>query len=407
MRLIHTADWHLCDRLGRVDRTKDLRDRVEQIAGLCDTHAAQVLVIAGDLFSECASLDEMKTSLEHLHKTFASFFERDGTILAVTGNHDREARVELIRQGMRLATPDAGRLFRPGRMYLLNQPFVGTLRTATDEQVQFALLPYPTTVRYGLPTDQFRTKDEENRALNGRVANWLNEDAKERFDPKLPTVLVGHLHVAGAGLSHTLFKITEQDDVVFDTGHLGLNRAQYAALGHIHKPQSLTGLPHVRYAGSLDRLHFDERNDEKEVVLVELGPKGLLHEPQPLPIPATPMHRLTITDPGAELPGLADRVTDRETALVHVTVTHVPGGPTRDAIIRAIRTTFPRHTDVVWTKAEAGDGAGRTGGMTPGADYRDTVRRFLARTDVLPETDPDKKALLALAETFFTAEATS
>src|SRR6266478_2571612 len=109
MRIIHTADWHLCDRLGRVDRTHDLRQRVEQVAGLCEEHASR---------------DETTDALAHLHQTFAGYFNRGGTILAVTGNHDREARVELVRQGMRLARPDAGRRFHSGRMYLLNPPFV-------------------------------------------------------------------------------------------------------------------------------------------------------------------------------------------------------------------------------------------------------------------------------------------
>src|SRR5262249_22786815 len=159
------------------------------------------------LFSEHASLDDMTRSLEHISRTFVGFFDRGGTILAVTGNHDREARVELIRQGMRLAIPDAGRRLHPRRMYLLTQPLLGTLEMLAGEKVQFALVPYPTTPRYGLPTDQFRSRDEEHRALNGRVADWLNE-AKTKVDPKLPTVLVGHLHVAGAGLSHSLYRIS-------------------------------------------------------------------------------------------------------------------------------------------------------------------------------------------------------
>jgi exonuclease SbcD len=29
MRILHTADWHLCDRLGRQDCTDDLRRAVE------------------------------------------------------------------------------------------------------------------------------------------------------------------------------------------------------------------------------------------------------------------------------------------------------------------------------------------------------------------------------------------
>ncbi len=34
MRIIHTADWHLCDRLRNVNRTDDLKDRVEVVAAL-------------------------------------------------------------------------------------------------------------------------------------------------------------------------------------------------------------------------------------------------------------------------------------------------------------------------------------------------------------------------------------
>ena len=30
MRILHTADWHLGDRLGRIDRTEDIRQSVER-----------------------------------------------------------------------------------------------------------------------------------------------------------------------------------------------------------------------------------------------------------------------------------------------------------------------------------------------------------------------------------------
>ena len=60
----------------------------------------------------------------HLHGVFAPFFARGGTIIAVTGNHDREDRIEMLRAGMRLAAPVAGnRRFLTSRMYLLNRPY--------------------------------------------------------------------------------------------------------------------------------------------------------------------------------------------------------------------------------------------------------------------------------------------
>src|SRR4051812_21295538 len=105
MRIIHTADWHLGDRLGRVDRTDDLKARVERVAGMCDEQAADLLLIAGDLFSEQASPEQMTDALRHLHRTFAPFFARGGTVVALTGNHDRDGRINLIRASMSLAGP--------------------------------------------------------------------------------------------------------------------------------------------------------------------------------------------------------------------------------------------------------------------------------------------------------------
>jgi DNA repair exonuclease SbcCD nuclease subunit len=201
-----------------------------------------------------------------------------------------------------------------------------------------------------------------------------------------------------------LFKVTEESDVVFDTGHLGLDRVQYVALGHIHKPQSLPGLPHVRYCGSLDHLHFDERDNETGVVLVEIGPMGLVRDPEVLPLQPTAMHALTIADPATELVGLAECVPDRDNTLVKIQATYIPGGPTRDEIIRAIRVAFPRYTEINWVKAETGDSTGRTAGIKPAADHRATVREFLTRE---LKDDPGRDALLKLAEEFLTTETKS
>ena len=126
MKILHTADWHLNDMLGRVDRTEDLRRRVERVAELCDEHRVDVLLIAGDLFSDQATAEQVAESFRHLRATFAGFFDRGGTILAVTGNHDQDRRVhrplKVARAGMLVADTPVGQgdHFRTGRAYLLD-----------------------------------------------------------------------------------------------------------------------------------------------------------------------------------------------------------------------------------------------------------------------------------------------
>jgi exonuclease SbcD len=302
---------------------------------------------------------------------------------------------------MRLATPDASREFRPGRMYLLNRPFVGAHQTRSGERAQFVLVPYPTTIRYGREGDRPATKEEEHRTLNNRVVEWLNGDAQSKLDPKLPTVLVGHLHITGAGLSHSLYRLTERDDVVFETG-VRPAWAQYVALGHIHKQQALAGFADVWYSGSLDRLDFGERDDDKGVVMVEIDETGLRGEPVPLPLPATPMVRVVIDDAADELPTLAERVPDPMSSLVHVTARFRPGGPTRDEITRAVRVTFPRLIELAWERPDPHT-ADRPTSVCTATDYRATVRDYLSRD--VPADDPDRAALLELVETFLTPEA--
>jgi exonuclease SbcD len=282
---------------------------------------------------------------------------------------------------------------------------VGTLETTsrhtgTREKTQFVLLPYPTTVRYGINGRGFPSKAEENRELSNRVAEWLKNEAIHKLDSMVPTVLMGHLHIAGAGLSHTLYNITETDDVVFDTGPL-IGPWQYIALGHIHKAQTIGGEKHIRYAGSLDRLHMDEREYETGVVRFDIGKNGLEGEPEVLPIEPTPMYQVEIVDPANELETLAERVPNCETALVHVTATYVPGGPSRDEIERKVRETFKRYTHLTWTRCESAANGTATR-VTPTANYREAVRNYLA-TQL--NNDPDSAELTKLAESFLTQEA--
>src|SRR5262245_65295479 len=90
MRILHTGDWHLADRLGRIDRTDDLRRAVERVAAYCRSEAVDLLLVAGDLFSELAGPEALRDSIRHLQEVFADFLQAGGTILTMTGNHDKE-----------------------------------------------------------------------------------------------------------------------------------------------------------------------------------------------------------------------------------------------------------------------------------------------------------------------------
>jgi exonuclease SbcD len=343
MRLLHTGDWHLGDRLNHIDRTVDLRRAVERVAAYCREKDVEVLVVAGDLFSERCRADGLRESIAHLHDTFQRFLTGGGTIVAITGNHDNETFCRTLCHAMALAAPEpeAGALVPSGRFYLAASPMFFRLRDRAGLEVQFVLLPYPRERIYLAESAQrYDSIEAKHRAMhNACTAKIRDIQQSERFDRSLPSVLAAHISVTGTVLPN-LFRLTEPEDVVFSEEDLDASWT-YVALGHIHKPQCLSGRPHVRYSGSIERLDLGEQGDNKSVVLVDIGRQGLAAPPKLLPLDARPFLEVTIADPQAELPLLRSRYPEASRALVRCLVDYCRGADDINAIRRELRTIFP------------------------------------------------------------------
>jgi exonuclease SbcD len=402
MKLLHTADWHLADRIGRIDRTDDLRRAVERIADLCEQERVETLIVAGDLFSDLARPEALHAAIAHFNRVFRPFLTGGGTIVAVTGNHDNETFCRTLQEAFRLASPapqQTGDLLPAGRLHLATGATFFRLADRQGQQVQFACLPYPTGQRYlDDPRQRFTSLDERHRALKDALEERLKQ-MQQQLDPRLPSVLIGHFYVSGAA-TRGLFRLSEQEDVCFGESTLASGWS-YVALGHIHQPQPLAGLPHARYSGSIERLDLGERDDDKSAVLLEIGRHGLLSEPTTVPLEATPFYDVHITDPQAELPHLTERYPHAERALTKLHITYRPGEDNLPEILAELDRRFPRwySRDYRAARSETAGGADFAATLEgegeaahrPGA----TVLRYLEH--VIPEDDADRAELFALA----------
>ncbi len=409
MKILHTADWHLGDRLGRIDRTDDLRRAVERVAAYCAKHAVDVLLVAGDLFSELARPDGLRDAIRHVQQTFGPFLRDGGTILTLTGNHDNENFCQTLCHAMSLAAPASGQpgeVALPGRLYLAAAPTFLRLADRTDgHEVQFVLMPYPTPARYldSESTQRYQSLEEKNRHLQTAYAAALaNIQAHPRFDRALPAVLAAHVHVRGGQVA-TLFRVSEQEDVVFESDDLPTDFA-YVALGHIHKPQCIAGHAHVRYSGSIERMDLGEAGDNKGVVLVEIGPRGRVGEPLTLPLESTPVYEVTVRDPGAELPDLASYHPDADRALVHIKLTYTAGVDNLEETLRALEKVFPRWYARDWQESGALGPTLVLGDAGRGKGFEDTVRDYL-KAELTNHADAEREAVLARAEELMREEA--
>ena len=397
MKILHTSDWHLNDRLGHIKRQNDIEARLKEIAGYLKEHQVDVMVVAGDLLSTYNRIEEVKTAISQVNEIFKPFLVNGGTIITISGNHDREDYFRLLRFAGDLTAPiipsQSGA--RPnGRMYFVSDPSYLLLEDKTSQQVQFVLMPYPTPTRY-LKNEKarFGSIDEKNRLLHQAMMDTISKIQSKYVKPNLPSVLVGHAHVRGNEI-HNTYKITETEDVIFDFADLPTNWA-YGAFGHIHKPQALAGTTHIRYSGSIERMDKGEKDNDKSVVLVEVGASGRVDEPICLPLKATPIYDIQITDPEIEIPALKDLYPEAERALVSYQLTYQPGKHNRDTICQEIERIFPRWYDRKIIAEGSSLSLKSSSLITESKNISEVVRNYLQ--EQLQEHQ-DKEAVLALVE---------
>lgn len=404
MRILHTADWHLNDRLGRIDRTDDLRRAVERVAGQCREHRVDVLLVAGDLFSELARPDALRESIRHWQDVFAEFLAGGGTIVTLTGNHDNENFCQTLRHAMTLAAPTVeriGEVVPPGRLYLAADPTLLRLRDPSDKfDVQFALMPYPTPAHYlrGESSQKYTSSEEKNRLLIAAFDERLAElRSHPKFDAKLPAILSGHVHLYGANVGPSLFRLTDQEDMLVQGDTLA-DAFAYVALGHIHKPQCVNHREHVRYSGSIEKMDLGEQNDSKGTVLFEIGPRGRVGEIVTLPLPSTPVYELMVVDPEVDIPRLRQEYADAANDLVNLHIRYTAGKDNLEEVLHDLEKIFPRWYARDWTEtAQLLPGSLVVGDADRSLGFAETVREYLSQ-ELLQHSEADREELLKLAE---------
>jgi exonuclease SbcD len=400
MRILHTSDWHMNDHLGSQDRSEDICRALERIAGYLEEHRVDVMLVTGDLF-ERSGPEKKEIAVSQFKRIFLPFLERNGTIIAISGNHDDEVFFGTLREALDLVAhgrKGTNGTHPTGRLYIAPNPGKLQLADAGGNVVQFVLMPYPTARCYLPGLKQFHNTEEKNRLIQGQFKKTLDH-LKGQLDTRYPSVLLSHVHIRGVK-THPLYRLTEMDDVIFEPEHAPTYFA-YAAFGHIHKAQeALPGAAHMRYAGSVERMDANESNDEKSVVLVEVGPGGKRGKPELLPLEATPIYHVEITEPEVQLSRLAEQYPDAERALVKFTLHWQPGKHNPDSLCREIRSIFKRcygHSTIKVGEVD-GDAAFTLRRMQ---DVRGTVRSYL---DAQLAKHPHHDNLKAVAEELLAEE---
>jgi exonuclease SbcD len=392
MKILHTSDWHLGARIGRLDRADDTFARITELTEVIDTEQVDVLLVAGDIF------DETRTPrLGELVRRLASLLApriADGLhAVFLAGNHDREPVFALLQA--------ASDLFGPGTAYRVTFGQRPALMQAPSrdgtEAVALACFPYPTHFRYDLETRGWPSRDVRNRELADAVRIRITELAEEAATScaGLPTVMAAHLLVHGADIGKGVYCLTEEDDIPVERGDLPA--WDYIALGHIHKPQEM-GHPNIRYSGSIERMDLGEAKDTKSAVIVDLKGRGSARHTI-VTLNATPFASIQASTE-ADLLARREELPDPHRTLVSLTLA-INGTESVTGLVARAHELFPRlYREPDIHRTITPDSGISTSGFDR-SDVTGTVRSYLQQ--VLTE-DPDAEQILALADELLTSD---
>ncbi|HOX18174.1 MAG TPA: exonuclease SbcCD subunit D [Spirochaetales bacterium] len=273
MRFIHVSDLHL----GRTLRERPLCDEqaamLEAIAlAACDPSIA-ALVIAGDIYDRgvpppdaVALLDGFLAGLRAARPDLA--------IIAIPGNHDSAARLSF-----------GARFFEGAGVHIRTDALSCVVPVVVErggERAAFWTLPFLTP---GCLPPDFGGKRADGKAGTALGELDFGEEPPERLRsqedlcvaalsaiaprllPGAANILVAHLFARGglASESERAFVGTAEqvDSGLFDA-------FDYAALGHLHRPQAAGGKG--RYSGAPLAYSFDESGQERGFLVVDVDP---------------------------------------------------------------------------------------------------------------------------------------
>ena len=275
MRILHTSDWHLGQHFMGKSRQAEHQALIDWLLTQVDEHAVDAVLIAGDIF-------DTGTPPSYARELYSQLVVRLHTagvsLLLLGGNHDSVATLGESRE----------------LLACLSATVIGA--ASDDAPAQVLVLPrrggQPGCIVCAIPfirprdvlqSQAGQSAEDKQQSLQAAIqghygavhaAACIRRDELEaELGHKLPLIATGHLTTVGASSSESVREIYVGALEAFPTN--AFPPVDYIALGHIHRPQLVGGLAHIRYCGSPIPLSFDEAKQQKEVLLVDLDANGL------------------------------------------------------------------------------------------------------------------------------------
>lgn len=261
MRILHTADWHLGKTLEGRSRLEEQAQFMDELVEIVERENIDVILMAGDVFDTV----NPPALAEQLFYEGISRLSNNGKrpISIIAGNHDSPDRLLAaaplaLKQGISIIGYPTTKV---------QEIYVPT----TNETLKLAALPYPSESRLAEVLSEVNDELALRNKYDERIKGMF-DFMSEQFTPDTVNIAMSHLYVQGGSSSDSERPI-EVGGAYTVAGTSLPKKAQYVALGHLHRPQMIKRAETIaRYSGSPLAYSFSEAGYTKSVSIVDVVP---------------------------------------------------------------------------------------------------------------------------------------
>ena len=249
MKILHTSDWHLGKMLGNESLKESFENFFRQLYELIDKYQAGAVIVAGDIYDSSVSNAEAIGLYTSIAREIC--LKRNCHLIIIAGNHDGPERLAACNDLL-----DLTGLHIRGRLSATTEPVL------LDEG-KVAVYPVPffnkQEVASFFPDEKITSQQDAAQVYFDAVRGTMD---RSRFNIAVSHALVSGYQLSDSDHAASIGGSTEISASVFE----GFD---YVALGHIHKPVSISD--NVRYSGSPLKFCFGEKeeNQTKGMVLLD------------------------------------------------------------------------------------------------------------------------------------------
>ncbi|MBV4415322.1 exonuclease SbcCD subunit D [Clostridium tyrobutyricum] len=277
MRILHTSDWHLGKNLEGYSRMDEQEAFLKDFIGIVEENHIDLIIVAGDIYDSYNPPARAEKMFYDTLKKLSSGGKRMTLIIA--GNHDNPDR--LVAAGplakehgiIMIGTPKT--IVSPGKYgdHTVVDSGNGYVEIEINgERAVILTLPYPSEKRLNeVLYDEMDTEIKKVQSYNDRIKSIFDNLSKNYRDDTI-NLVVSHLFTIGSQKGGSERNVQLGGSFIVD-GSCFPEKAQYVALGHIHKPQIVPGTNGiVRYSGSPLQYNKKEINFKKKCFIVDVKP---------------------------------------------------------------------------------------------------------------------------------------